>query len=348
MGGARQNLNGYWHAFISEANARNLSPLHFAVLQGCEDIVKYLIDHDVDIDSVSLHHETPLFMAAQENKIKIVKILLSQRINLDICDNNGMTALYIAALKGNLEIVNLLLQYGANQKLVDNNGYSALVAAVLSRQIEVVEAVLNTGVETRQLTIALVVAIQLHETEIVNLLRAREARLDNLCNQYATPLYVAIVAGRLRDAMLLVENFLPYEDITRGDRLHNTSLDIALEKSDFNLLSALIKKGIFQDSFINFIEKLISEKKPSSQYLNTQQSVDTILNLTFEIATATLQNQKNHTIKLKKLIKLLEPQISSAKQSLAKVGHFGKHVEKPHATPLVNNDSSIKSNEIKS
>ena len=92
-----------------------MSPLHIAIENGCNEIAKELVKNGADLNAVDDASRTPLYISVQEGNIEIARLLLDEgcNVNAHIYD----TALHIAVDDGNYLMVSELLERGANANL---------------------------------------------------------------------------------------------------------------------------------------------------------------------------------------------------------------------------------------
>ncbi len=104
----------------------NESMLNLAVRLNLIDIIKLLLEKDIDLEHVERGGllKTPLADACFEQNIDIVKILLEKGANPNANAAPYRGPLYFAVSKNNAEIVRLLLQYGANPELCRDGQHS--------------------------------------------------------------------------------------------------------------------------------------------------------------------------------------------------------------------------------
>ena len=97
------------------------SLLHFACGGVCgrvEDprkleVLKFLVTHGVDVDSLTVEERTPLIYAARNARTKAMKILVEHGADISRKDRDGNTALNHASMVGELEAVRLLIDAGS-------------------------------------------------------------------------------------------------------------------------------------------------------------------------------------------------------------------------------------------
>jgi ankyrin repeat protein len=96
-------------ADISAANNRGRNALHLAAESNHVEMLKLLISHGADPQSVSDGGWTALHNAAQNGHTGAVALLLAENANVNAELSNGMTPLHWAAFNGHEEIVKLIL-----------------------------------------------------------------------------------------------------------------------------------------------------------------------------------------------------------------------------------------------
>jgi hypothetical protein len=127
------------------------TPLYLASYYGMDNIVKQIIEKDVeiDIDIENRIKETPLFAAALNGHINIVKKLIEKGAKIDNQDRGGDTPLFSAALNGHLDIVKILIEKGAKIDNKNRDGDTPLFAAALNGHLNIVEILLEEGADRK-------------------------------------------------------------------------------------------------------------------------------------------------------------------------------------------------------
>lgn len=97
-----------------------------AAFYGCYEIVKYLVNCDMDINATDNRGLSALHAAVQENHIEIVELLLQKGANVNIQNAFGNTPLWMASPSSPDELFLLLLKYGADPTISNNYGISAI------------------------------------------------------------------------------------------------------------------------------------------------------------------------------------------------------------------------------
>ncbi|EFJ22491.1 hypothetical protein SELMODRAFT_175493 [Selaginella moellendorffii] len=96
-------------AKYSTFGARN-SPLHFAAMQGHNEIVTLLLEHGVDVDTRKYCGQTALMQSCRHGHWEVVQTLILYNANVNKGDYlNGLTALHFAALNGHARCLRLLV-----------------------------------------------------------------------------------------------------------------------------------------------------------------------------------------------------------------------------------------------
>lgn len=163
---------------------KNGTALMLAIRRGYANIAKSLLNPPFPLKKPNLSYHDPsgqtlLMAAAQSGDLGIFKMLLEQphiESNIEQQDKKGNTPLSITARFGNLEILQLLLEKKAQQK------GKALIEAVTQGHQHIVKA-LSEHLSPEEIeqkdskgNTAIVIAARNGNTEIVNILMARNAK----------------------------------------------------------------------------------------------------------------------------------------------------------------------------
>ncbi|MBN8680859.1 MAG: ankyrin repeat domain-containing protein [Chitinophagales bacterium] len=91
-------------------------------------VVKILIEHGIDVNSLDKDNETPLHRAAFVQNYAVVKYLLEQKAAVNSRDKSGNTPLHDATFTNkNNSVCALLLSYGANPSIKNTKGNTPLL-----------------------------------------------------------------------------------------------------------------------------------------------------------------------------------------------------------------------------
>eukprot|EP01125_Pyxidicula_operculata_P005044 TRINITY_DN1852_c3_g2_i1.p1 TRINITY_DN1852_c3_g2~~TRINITY_DN1852_c3_g2_i1.p1 ORF type:complete len:1923 (-),score=635.24 TRINITY_DN1852_c3_g2_i1:335-6103(-) len=143
----RKNRNAI---FGGEDSFLNRTALNFACSNGDIEIVRELIDVDVDINQLDAPTGLrPIHFAAYSGNVKIVEILLRKKVSPNITTNKQRwTPLHIASYYGHEDVVNALLDSSATEKNpVDIKGRSPLYLAAISGHEKVLRLLIDSGCE---------------------------------------------------------------------------------------------------------------------------------------------------------------------------------------------------------
>lgn len=89
---------------------------------------------------------SPLILACYYNQLEIVKFLIEKNVELN-SENKTATALQACSYKGFFEIAQELLEYGAEPNIVDANGTSPLIYATQFQHFNIIKLLLKYGAD---------------------------------------------------------------------------------------------------------------------------------------------------------------------------------------------------------
>lgn len=123
------------------------TPLFHAIDRRHPCLVKYLIKHGANTESIGSEHKTALYLAAQCGYTEIVKLLIKKGANINGTDMKNWTPLFISAQKGNLDIVKLLIEHGADINKTNVHGITPIHTAINNKQIDIILFIMKHELE---------------------------------------------------------------------------------------------------------------------------------------------------------------------------------------------------------
>jgi len=126
---------------VKHANKKTRTPFMIAVIAGSVKIVELFIKKFPEImEQVDIFENTALIYAVSEGKEFVVKFLLEKDVNVRHQNKEGKTALMFAAEKGYVKIVDLLIKKDRTTiTQISNTGEYTLGFAILNNKISVVK-----------------------------------------------------------------------------------------------------------------------------------------------------------------------------------------------------------------
>lgn len=227
-------------------NQLNGTPLHLVMLfpRWGTDVLRFLIQCGLNIEAVDRKGQRPIHLACMTHDLNKLNLLLEAGADVhakvskevgDYLDDwiDGDTALHLAlkdgAIEERLQVAQRLLCAGANLNAVNENGETPLFKACCSNQIEVVHFLLKAGADvtistTLHQTSPLHIASMKGYLEIVNLLLASEAQINQKDAIGTTPLFRAVQFGQLEVVRFLLKKGA---DVHVRDNLGQTAIGFA-------------------------------------------------------------------------------------------------------------------------
>ena len=107
---------------INKQNNLGQTPLHIAIINKNEKIIKYLIQNGANVNISDNNLNMSLHLAVLNNDIEIIKLLIENKANPLLINKNNETVLDIAIKRDHKECINLLKEVSLmNESKNDNN-----------------------------------------------------------------------------------------------------------------------------------------------------------------------------------------------------------------------------------
>ena len=193
---------------VNKAQKDGWTALMIASQEGHEGIVKMLIEAKAEVDKAKNDGWTPLMIASQEGHEGIVKMLIEAKAEVDKAKNDGWTALMSASLNGHEKVVEILLEKGAEVDKAKNDGATALMSASLNGHEKVVEILLEKGAEVDKAknggaTALMLASVNGHES-IIKMLLETGANINYKNKVGTSALALSQIGGRKQIEELLL------------------------------------------------------------------------------------------------------------------------------------------------
>ncbi|AVP87645.1 hypothetical protein phytr_7050 [Candidatus Phycorickettsia trachydisci] len=133
--------------YCAENKDGTLSLVHTAAINGEVEVMRMLLDANVDKEARSINGGTPLHYAAIEGHVEVVKMLLDANADKDARDDKSATPLHCAAKGGNVEVLKILLDANADKNARDDKSATPLHYAARGGNVEVVIALLDANAD---------------------------------------------------------------------------------------------------------------------------------------------------------------------------------------------------------
>ena len=117
---------GYSTENLNDKAHNGATALIVASREGAIDVVRDLLDRDVNINLTNNDGNNALWFACFKNNLTLMRLLINAGIEINNQNDNGVTVLMYAASSGKIDAVKLLLAAGANPRLKNLDDFSAI------------------------------------------------------------------------------------------------------------------------------------------------------------------------------------------------------------------------------
>ena len=281
--------NGLWSSeikeLIVEGNINNGgyhgSPLVIAARHGYVKVVKFLLEHDVDLEIEGVFGDgyargTAFFFAKvnydnvdvhspyKEKYAEIIDLL----INAGAKDVVSETSLMIAAKNGNLKEVKKLIENGTNVDDVNYSGYTPLILASQNGHLEVVKFLISKGADIdagdndfEQGFNSLMHASLAEHLEVVKFLVESGAQINENSWLIATPFSAACEGGNIDIVKFFIDKGA---DLNLTADYGHSPISSAIYYGHADVVRLLLEEGVVYDAENNsmyFSDELTEEEK---------------------------------------------------------------------------------------
>lgn len=217
-------------------------PLQAAITRNHEDLVKHLLGRGVDVRKKGGMFGTALIAAAAMSTTDMVKTLLDAKSDLTATDQNGWTALHHAANRGNHDIVQLLIDKGADINAVTTDNKTPTELALTLRGGNVLHVLAEKGArifaERGVSELVLEVGILTEDEKLVHMALNQGLQVNDVPKERSTALNLSVNSLRMV-RLLLAKGANP--NLADGDGI--TPLVAAVAVKNSKMIEALLKAG---------------------------------------------------------------------------------------------------------
>ncbi|MEO5335076.1 MAG: ankyrin repeat domain-containing protein [Magnetococcus sp. YQC-5] len=114
---------------INTADAKRVSPIHYAAYMGHVEALRLLINKGVDLKAAAFGGWSALHYAAFRGHVEAVNLLVAMGIPIDVPDVGGESPIFYAIEAGQLPVVQWLIEHGANLRHANNKQETPLSRA---------------------------------------------------------------------------------------------------------------------------------------------------------------------------------------------------------------------------
>lgn len=241
---AKQSWKPRFQRRVNKKDEQGNTPLHWAVYQGSEAVVRLLLDRGADLEAKNCIGWTALHCTFSQQNKGVIRLLLDRGADVNTKDNSGKTALHVAAKWEKEAVVRLLIEKGADIEAKDKFEKTALCLAARAGSEVMVRLLIEKGADIKAKTnnglTLLHDAARAGREAVVRFLIQKGADVNAKDKNGQTVLHCAVGSSEKVVVQLLVEKGA---DIKAQDKIGQTVLHCAAEHNDEAMLRLLVEKG---------------------------------------------------------------------------------------------------------
>lgn len=134
---------------VNSSDITGIFPLHWAALKCYPRIVRLLISKGAEVNKVDNGGNTPINYALKikscKNDRKIVRYLIKKGADVNFPDKDGQMPIIRASIYGHCKIVQYLINAGALANKTDKHGWDSLYYAIYNDDKKVIKVLINSN-----------------------------------------------------------------------------------------------------------------------------------------------------------------------------------------------------------
>ena len=223
--------------------------LHIAAHHGCINVIEFLIEKGLYVNTKNKHDVTALHYAALNGNLKIAEILVEHGADIEVKDHNAKTPLSQATLKGHIAIMNFLISKGANLRTTTGRtGMDLMHTAAMSGNVPAakllvqLDAHVNINAQDDEGGTPLFCAVAQGHAAMIEFLLSKGADIYLKNKKDVTILHLAATQGDVQIGKMLME-FDAHLDVNVQTNLGNTPAHVAAGRNKREFLEFLLAAG---------------------------------------------------------------------------------------------------------
>jgi len=238
---------------------KNLTPLHYAILNGNLEMVKLLVENGAKLyrkTSFLYNRGRAIHLAVMSNNLEIVKFMVENAgVKLDKKNGIGWTPVLVATATGNLEMIKYLLSRGAKiRKVKDYFDNNAIHLAIGTGNVDVIKYLISNKVKVNAKNYfdftPIFLASRFGYLDVVKLLISNGAKYKKSISYIGFPITQAVKNGHLNIVKYFIED-LGF-NVGKKDSDGYTLLHRAAYYGDLEMVKYLIDRGASWNTCIKY------------------------------------------------------------------------------------------------
>jgi len=270
-------------------------PLHLAISNGDNEIARYLIGKNAQINTLDSQGNNALFIATRRHNLPIIKQLLEHKANPLLENNSKSSAMQLAQTLAYKEIINEFKQYGFKPK--------AKKVISIENKIAAFQQQISSQKSLYKGWPLINVASLLGDRDMVLYLLKNTSKGRSKDPSGMSALHRAAASGHVDIVKMLINHQFPINDVNKK---HQTALFLASQAGHLNVVTYLLRKkadsSIYSSNKSSALAEALTRRhfKVAERLITYERNQNIITKAAF---SALKLKQKNLSLQLLKKLK---------------------------------------------
>ena len=137
----------YLDSLNLELNKNSLTPINFICQYSSPEIIKYIIDKNVNLEVESNKSWRPIHYICQYSTPEMIQYIIDKGVNLEVSNINGWRPIHFICKYSTPEMIQYIIDKGVNLEAKTNHGWRPIHFICRYSTPEMIQYIINKGVD---------------------------------------------------------------------------------------------------------------------------------------------------------------------------------------------------------